>query len=111
MQAHETGKDYTIPKRTQPKPHIARKGKWVEVQQMDAKNGDNHEESYRAGDTVFVRGNTIGEYVYGEPTCLLCEQPSQKCGSDLLECDRCLGAIHCHCDKTPVSTDPQVISV
>lgn len=66
---------------------------------MAITNGDNKLEVYKPGESVFILGNAEQPYVCGEPLCVLCDQPSEAedRGSDLLECDRCMGAVHFHC--------------
>lgn len=99
LQGHEPDRYITPPKRTKIQPYAARKGGWVTVEQMEITNGDNKHEAYKAGESVFVLGNAEQPYDCGEPLCILCDQPSeaQEPGSDLLECDRCMGAVHFHC--------------
>ena len=99
VQGHQLVRYITPPKRTKTQPHIARKGHWVTVEQMEITNGDGKHEIYRPGESVFVLGNDKQPFVCGEPSCLLCDQTSkvQDRGSDLLECDRCMGAVHFHC--------------
>lgn len=98
-------------RRTKAQPHIARKGRWVPVAHMDCTNGDDKIEIYRPGDSAFVVGNNEQQYVPGEPLCLVCEQASeeeQERGSDLVECDSCIGAVHLRC--AGLSETPEVIN-
>lgn len=103
-------------KRTNTQPHVARKGRWVTVPHMDCTNGDGKYEIYRPGDSAFVVGNNEQQYVPGEPLCLVCDQASevqasevQERGSDLLECEGCMGAVHFHC--AALSEAPEVTIV
>ena len=99
LQGQQADRYITPPKRTKLQPYIARKGKWVTVEQMEISNGNGKHEVYRPGESVFVLGNAEQPYVCGEPLCLLCDQASEveDRGSDLLECDRCMAAVHIRC--------------
>lgn len=99
LQGYEADRFITPPKRTMTQPYVARQGEWVAVNQMSCINGDGHGELYTTGNSVFVLGADDQPYVCGESLCLVCDQASmvQDRGSDLVECDRCMGAVHLHC--------------
>lgn len=101
LQEHANDMFITPFKRTKAQPCIARKGRWVPIAHMACTDGDGNHEIYRPRDSAFVVGNNEQQYVPGEPLCLVCGQASmgkgEDRGSDLLECEQCLGAVHLHC--------------
>lgn len=124
LKAYETGVGITPPKRTQAQPYTASRGKWVVVEHMEANNSEGYEESYRPGDSAFVLGNhSAHPYLCGEPMCLVChskskvqqglsaEQARAERGMDMVECDRCFGAVHLCCESPPLDHPPEVIQL
>ena len=96
LQGHVLDSFITPPKRTKTQPYIAQ---WVAVNDMSCINGDDKCETYKTGNSVFVRGADDQPYVCGEPLCLVCDQASmvEDHGTDLVECGRCMGAVHLPC--------------
>lgn len=124
LQAYETGAEITPDKRTQPVPYTASIGRWEEVDHMEGDDPEGYAETYRPGDSAFVLGKQGKHpYVCGEPLCLACGQKSKvqeglsayrarlQRGADMVECERCLGAMHLLCESPPLDAPPQVINL
>ncbi|KAL3151386.1 hypothetical protein ABBQ38_013215 [Trebouxia sp. C0009 RCD-2024] len=120
LQAYETGAEITPDKRTQPVPYTASIGRWEEVDHMEGDDPEGYAETYRPGDSAFVLGKQGKHpYVCGEPLCLACGQKSKvqeglsayrarlQRGADMVECERCLGAMHLLCESPPLDAPPQ----
>ena len=123
-QAYETGTEITPDKRTLPVPYTANIGRWEVVDHMYADNDEGYPETYRPEDSVFMLGNKSKDaYVGGEPLCLACDQKSSvpaglsacqarlERGKDMLECERCMGAMHLACESPPLDAPPEVMQL
>ena len=105
MQGAQAGTEGTPEKRFNPIKNDLKEVSEVEVQDPF---GDS--EVLTAGNSTFVVGrDNWRDCTNATAVCSCCFQMSTVDGRDMLECSRCLGAVHLGCTFPPLTEAPEVL--
>lgn len=105
VQGAQAGTEETPEKRCKASNHSLK-----EVTEVDALSAFGHHERLQAGNSAFMVGREDWrDHIHEIAPCSCCGGWSIDDGKDMLECDKCLGAVHLGCNMPPLTKLPEVL--